>query len=71
MSGGHTVLAGDQPTFKLLFKSFHDGYEMNMNDTHKWMIPITGGFHSDKTGLIDVIKSTIDGTGIECFLEDD
>lgn len=70
MDGHMTVFVGDQPTFKSLFWMYYDGLEYGENDIHEWGVPITAGFHDEKRAVLETLKWSLHGTGMEEFLRD-
>jgi len=40
----------------MLLLSFYESIVMKNSDCWKWMMPIPGWFHNDKTGLVDTLK---------------
>lgn len=38
-----------------------------MDDVHRWMVPLPGGFHIYKQGIIPLSKEFMCGSGIEEF----
>ena len=60
----YIAVVGDEPIFKKLFQLWLDSY-LNQTQLCNWMIPIPGGFHIDKQGIIPLIKSYLSGIGIE------
>lgn len=54
-SGGMTVLAGDQQILRTLFWTFYGLVDMHSNYTPLWYIPIPGGFHSEKSGIVEIL----------------
>lgn len=75
------VVHGDQPIFKMLFKLWFDSYkhwlqagapstvDPGADNLCRWMVPVPGGFHIDKQGLIPLIKDFLAGSGIEELLK--
>lgn len=69
--GGITVLGGDQQTFTVLLWRYHDMVEMtNQDGTSSLFVPLPGGFHNEKTCIVETIKQLMEGTGFEALLED-
>ena len=71
---------GDQPIFKMLFRFWYRSYiellqmgaklevDQTANNLCRWLVPLPGGFHADKQGLIPLIKDYMKGSGIEELL---
>lgn len=69
-NGMPTVVEGDQPTFRELFRIMYESFEYGKGDAWKWMVPIPGMFHCLKVAVWDIIKWLTAGTGVEEFLKD-
>lgn len=67
-----TAIVGDQPIFKIVFRLWLQYYlEDDLSNEAsgfalcKWMVPIPGGFHIDKQGIIPTVKAFLSGSGLK------
>lgn len=60
------AIVGDQPMFRLWLESY-----LGLSDSQlcKWMVPLPGGFHIDKQGIIPTVKIFLAGSGLEELAE--
>lgn len=68
--GGITVVQGDQPTFRDVFRFWKQSLEEVTSDLATWLYPIPGGFHCEKQCIWPLLKWVLSGTGVEEFLKD-
>ena len=61
------AVVGDQPIFKMVFRLWVEAY-VKKTRRALWLIPIPGGFHVDKQGLIPTVKQYLWGCGIDQLL---
>lgn len=65
-----SVVQGDQPTFREIFRMFYESVEADDNNLSNWAMPIPGGFHCEKQGIWPLVKRYMSGVGLEDFLAD-
>lgn len=58
------AVVGDQPIFKILFKLWPSSI-IKKTKLSRWMVPIPGGFHIDKQGIISMLKIFLSGSGLQ------
>lgn len=77
----YVAVYGDQPIFKMVFVLWFKSYnewassgakstiDQGSDDLFRWMLPLPGGFHIDKKGIIPLIKEYMCGSGLEELLQ--
>lgn len=63
-------IVGDQPIFRMLFWCFMEGFQNEMTELYKWMVPLPGGFHFEKQAIWQMLKWLLSDIGYEQFLPD-